>query len=459
MPVDSFARNLAAGAGVASATAIRSLGPATRSHRTNEQAIATRSRIIANSTTAFFSAGGWNYGGPMSRAITTTNPRRPGTSVLRMDSGATALTSNSFRIYCKVPAVAVTDTITVWVYLPELSAGNATVNIYLSSDTPAADPPTARPSNYLKMSTVSGDIVYGCWTPITIHKTGKLYSQAVPNGTSWVTTGTPNASEIEYIEIEYSHDASVISAERYMVLDTVEVNGKAKPLVMLGFDGVPDASAAVDGGAMLGKTRALFEKYGLLGYIANDGNNVASQYAECAPLYAQGWDMISQGMGHRNYQNEPQYLSAEFDQAAAIYQSYGFTRSLDCFAYPFNARSLATDAVLAAKGVKHARAFRRPAMTVSSTGSHPMLAVGSYDAGQKTSAQMIAWLDDAISTGQHMNMYTHIMRSSASTSVETTFSEYATFMAYLADKHYSGACEVVTPSMFVGRVWNDPVLL
>lgn len=200
------------------------LGAYARSRRTNEQMIATRSRIIANSTAAFFSAGGWNYGGPLSRSTVQNNARRAGTSVLRMDSSATALSSNSCRIYCKVPAVAVTDTITVWVYLPELSAGNATVNIYLSSDTPAADPPTARPSNYLKMSTVAGDIVYGCWTPITIHKTGKLYNQATPNGTAWATTGIPNASEIEYIEIEYSHDASVISAERYMLFDTVEIN-------------------------------------------------------------------------------------------------------------------------------------------------------------------------------------------------------------------------------------------
>lgn len=428
-----------------------------------------RSRVLrqgADGNGSSFTAGGWNFAGGINRAVSLTNARRPGSPVMRLS--ATGTTSG--RAYTKIPVTPLTGKIELWLYLPQPSSGAPTVNIAYSSDTPSDPPSTTNPTNMRKITLTAGDLNYGVWFPLTIMPGGKVYSQAVPNGIDWVTTGTPDPAEIEYLQIEYVPDANTPLGERWVDIDLVAANGKGRPMVVLGFDGIPDANAAIDGGAMLGKVRELFRRYGFRGYIAQDSDNINDGTKTIHDqLYADGWDIITQGgPGHINYAQNPSLLAGNYLNGKAALQSYGYTRGLDWFAYPFNSRSSETDAILANLGVRATREFRKPGFAVSSLGRQSLARIGSFDAGGysggtgsatlKTGAMMIAWLDDAIAKGESINIYTHVFKTTPTQSVDTSFAEYSIFMAYLADKYYSGVVDVVTPSEFLSTVVNYPII-
>jgi len=437
--------------------------------------VPARSRCLrqgADGNGSSFTAGGWNFAGAINRAVSLTNARRPGSPVMRIS--ATSTTTG--RIYTKVPVTALTGKIEIWLFLPEPSAGAPTLNIAYSSDTPSDPPSTTNPANMRKATLVSGNLIYGSWFPLTIMPSGKVYSQAVPLGIDWVVTGTPDAAEIEYLQIEYVPDASTPLDQRWFDIDMVAVNGKGRPTVMLGFDGVPDINPNVDGGAMLGKTRELFRRYGLRGYIAQDADKVAPAVdpngvkAAHDQLYGDGWDIITQGgAGHLNHVTltEAQCRQSMLDGRQSLIDN-GYTRALDWIMYPFNSRNNAVDAIAASLGFRAQREFRKPSFCLSSLGRQSLLRMGSYDAGGfsggtgqailKTNAIMSAWLDDCIAKGESMNMYTHIMKTTPTQSIDTAFAAYSAFLAYVADRYYAGVIDVVTPSEFLSTVVNYPLI-
>lgn len=433
----------------------------------------TRSRVIrqgADGNGSSFTAGGWSFAGGINRTVSLTNARRPGSPVMRIS--ATGTTTG--RLYTKIPVTALTGKLEIWLFIPEPSAGASTLNIAYSSDTPSDPPATTNPTNYRKISLTAGDLNYGTWFPLTIMPGGKVYSQAVPAGTDWVTVGTPDPNEIEYLQIEYAPDANTPIDQRWFDIDLVAVNGKGRPMVMLGFDGVPDANPAIDGGAMLGKTRELFRRYGLRGYIAQDADKVAPVMDTNGvktihdQLYADGWDIVTQGgAGHLNHAllTETACRQSMLDGRQSLIDN-GYTRALDWIMYPLNSRSVAVDTIAASLGFRATREFRKPGFCVSSLGRQSLYRVGSFDAGGfsggsgqailKTSAMMIAWLDDCIAKGESFNMYTHIMKTTPTQSIDTSFAEYSAFLAYVADKYYSGVIDVVTPSEFLSATYYMP---
>lgn len=408
--------------------------------------------------TASVGAGGWNYANAR-LSVESVNTRRSGVPVLKVLAGANDSSTGSATVRVKIPTTSLTSKLELWVYLPEQSAGYVQLNVYYSSDVPA-DPPSTRPSNRRSINLGSDMLQYGSWFPITLGVgTNAYYSQVSPSGSPWSNTGTPDGSTINYLEIEYPIDTSTPATERYFLVDQVAANGKGRPMVMLGFDGIPDNNSSYDGGAMVGKTRALFDQFGLRGYIAQDGNNINSTNQSIHDaLYARGWDIVQQGMQHTNYQTYPGNLATDIQTARAILQSYGYTRALDFIMYPFNARSLTVDSAAAQNGMRAQREFRKPGFVVSSLGRQNLFRLGSYDAGQKTAVQMQAWVDDAIAKGEIINIYTHIMRTTAGSSTETTYSEYATFLAYVAAKYYAGLIDIVTPSEFLATLINYPMI-
>jgi len=445
------------------------------SRQQKDYLIPVRSRVLrqgADGNGSSFTAGGWNFAGGINRAVSLTNARRPGSPVMRIS--ATGTTTG--RIYTKVPLTSLTGKIEIWLYLQEPSAGASTINIAFSSDTPSDPPATTNPSNMRKITLTSGDLQYGSWFPLTVMPSGKVYSQSVPLGADWVVTGTPDAAEIEYLQIEYVPDSNTPIAERWFDIDLVAVNGKGRPMVMLGFDGIPDINPAVDGGAMLGKTRELFRRYGLRGYIAQDADKVApvsdpnGVKAAHDQLYADGWDIVTQGgAGHLNHVTltEAQCRQSMLDGRQSLIDN-GYTRALDWIMYPLNSRNNAVDAIAASLGFRAQREFRKPGFCLSSLGRQSLLRMGSFDAGGfsggsgqtilKTSAIMIAWLDDCIAKGESFNMYTHVMKTTPTQSIDTAFAEYSTFLAYVADKYYSGIIDVVTPSEFLATTVNYPLI-
>ena len=83
-----------------------------------------------------------------------------------------------------------------------------------------------------------------------------------------------------------------------------------------------------------------------------------------------------------------------------------------------------------------------------------MLTIGRQSLNNVTAAQAQAMLDAAITGGGHIWYFGHnLVGTVTDANTQMLTSEFTTFMAYLADKHFSGACEVVTPSEFLARVY------
>ncbi len=142
-------------------------------------------------------------------------------------------------------------------------------------------------------------------------------------------------------------------------------------------------------------------------------------------------------------------LSADFDTAKAIVSGAGYTRALDTFAYPFNARNLATDTILRPKPVRWSRTTGGNRFPVTSLGKPEMLAVGGLDIGQKTAAQFQAWVDDAILCGYSLVTYGHTIATTASSGTITATAEFNTMMAYAGTQRDAGLIDVITPSQFI----------
>lgn len=424
------------------------VAPYIRSNVPRPSLVTQQSRVVAGAGTAVNNgAGNWRENGTVGEtlkagSIDSTFTRVPGRPVLKIDATST---SGSFqKKYRRAFAspVAVTGAFELWHNLPVPSAGGHTLTVRFSSDVPANDPPQASPTNYVEMVFIPDRLNPGYWFPAFWHPAGKLFANSAANGVSPTTVGTVDLNNIRQAEVQWDIPSAVPSSERVLYIDMVAVNGKAKPHIIFGVDGFDYAS----------NTSFLlpeFNKYGLNFYLAGDGNRVTPNKAALDAIYAAGNDIVMQGMDHVDYTANVGRLAADIDAATAIFINAGYTRALDCFAYPYNNRNLATDAILRSKGFKIARSIGGFRIPSTSLGRPDLLDVGALDMGQKTSAQIIAWIDDAILCGYHLFLYGHEWVTSASTSTQTNISVGQAVIAYLADKHFSGQCTVGGMTQFL----------
>jgi len=166
--------------------------------------------------------------------------RRPGFSTLKIDASVLSPTGAYYRTFRKaVAAVALTGVYEMWVWIPVTTAGGHSFVVKAGSDTPA-DPPIATPTNLVQQMFTNDKFQSGYWTCLYWHPSGKLYTNAAPNGVAPSTTGTPDLGSIKEIEFDWSINTATPAAERYMYLDIVAFNGEAKPKVIIGFAGFGD---------------------------------------------------------------------------------------------------------------------------------------------------------------------------------------------------------------------------
>lgn len=399
------------------------------------------STTIAEAGSGVGGAGQWrpSNAGVQTMTIDSDFVRRPGHPTLKIDASVLSPTGAYYRSFRKaIEATALTGAYEMWIWVPVTTAGGHSFLVKAGSDTPA-DPPIATPANLVQQQFVPDKYQACYWTCLYWHTDGKIYANAAPNGVAPSVTGTPDLNSIKEIEFDWSINIDTPAAERYMYLDLVAFNGKSKPKIIIGFDGFGDSSHAAI-------VKPKFDEVGMVGYIAGDGDSLAGNEAAVSAFNDAGWDIISQGIGHKNYVTNVGDLSADFDTAKAILQAAGFTRALDYFAYPFNTRDLATDAILEGKGVKWARTTGGNRFPATSLGKPEPLVFGALDMGQKTAAQMLAWVDDAILAGYSMALYGHTITTTASTSTETATAEFEAFMDGLATRRDAGQIEVTTPS-------------
>jgi hypothetical protein len=408
------------------------------------QVIPNPSNIIASGLDGIRIAGGW--GAPSANiAAETVDVRQPGRPVVRLtlNSGASpAEVSARVKVYPR----AVTGKIELWVKMPKVSAGSVYMGVATSSDTPANDPPNGRSANYRRIVLTTGMFNPGEWTCLTIDRSGYVFAQpGTTAGITWSVTGTPDITKIEYLEVFFGSDSNVPNAERTMLIDQVAINGKAKPIVMFGFDGFNLTSHQTI-------VKPLFDKLGIKGYIAGDGDAIASVRSFLADRYAQGWDIVSSGMYHRNYANEPSFLSPEYDQCRALLDAEGFTRASRFFVYPNTARTDATDAILAAKGVIMSRTPGGPPNVISTLGLPNLMKINTYDWGLQSLATIQLWRDTAINAGEWLSPLNHTIKTGMTVSTDTERATFEQVVKEIVALRDAGVVDIFTPTEAVASL-------
>jgi peptidoglycan/xylan/chitin deacetylase (PgdA/CDA1 family) len=399
------------------------------------------SRVIASGSDGVNIAGGWSVtNGTLVSDL--TNSRINATPVLKATANAGLV---EMVIRKKVPAVALTSGLELFVKVPRPTVGTISILLQWSASVPASDPPTSSVANGRQMFLSGGEYAQGGWSGVKMHPAISHYGTGRPQGRAWYSTEAL-PSIVNYIDIVFQFSADVPAAERDCYIDSIAINGYVKPLVVIGFDGFYSSTASV--------ALPLFKKYGIKGYNSSSGNNISANKATCDLLYAAGWDLISQAQRSADYGLDSSLLSADIDSARIQYDAAGYVRGRNIFTYPFNSRSAATDAILISKGFTCARANGDAGFVNSQVGNGGLMSVGGSTLNNVTAAQAQATIDASITQGSHAFFYGHdLVNTITSTSTQMLSTEFATFLAYAADKHFSGQIEIVTPSEFLSRIY------
>lgn len=401
-----------------------------------------KSRIIAGASNGINVAGGWSNatgaGGP-TLTVETENVRVPGRPVLRLAAGPTG-TAVYTTTRIKLPAMPIYGEFELWYYVPDYTGGNLNAVLIYSSDTPAADPPTASPSNRRTLSLPVGTQQKGRWNCVRINVAATAAQS--PTGATWADTGTPDNNEIEYLELVTNCQAAVPDGVRYVLFDVVAIGGGSTPIIMLGNDG--------NQASILSTAVPYLKQYGMRGYNAFDADLLAANRSQKDQIYDAGWDLITQGLNHTDYGADPAQLVIDLPTALGYMAAAGYARGSDCFCYPLNSATFGTSETLLENGIVAARESNNTQLVVSNLGRQEIIGCGSYDCGQKTSANMQAVVETAKLHGTSMWMYWHDLVASAGTSTETTISEWQSFIQYLAVEQAAGRVIVATPTEFIG---------
>ncbi|WP_068090872.1 polysaccharide deacetylase family protein [Novosphingobium rosa] len=447
MPLDIMAEGMAAAAGASARSA--ALRARANTAISKPALISSRSLILAQGNVTPGAAGGWRVNDASMGVLSldSTMRRRPGYDVTKLDgTGTTGGVFKSMRIATN--AINSAGPIGLWLWSPVNSAGGLSTNLRWSTDTPAANPPLVSPVNSYEMDFTAEGQQRGCWSFLSVSgPTGKIFGSSTPNGTAVITNGAPAAGTIKQLDLIVSWNAATPAAERYLYIDNAEVGGKAKPMVVIGFDGYGDNATSV------ANKLAKFDQYGILGYVAGDGDSAVASASILHQFYDRGWDVVTQGMNHLDYGANPGNLSADYDTAVGILTGLGFTRSLDQFAYPYNSRNAQCDAILRAKGVRLGRTvLGNQRVPYNTTGTIDLLSTGAGDIDNRTAAQVQAWVDEAVASGSHLYLYGHGVNNAAGSSTNMLLSEFNTMMDYIGGLHQAGTLEVVTPTVFADRL-------
>lgn len=401
----------------------------------------TPDRIIATGNDGIGVAGGWSVAGG-SLSLDAVNVRRQGNPVLKV-IGATGTPTNTY-VRRKITPTPLTSSIDVALLVQKPSTGTVEVLIGWTSTAPGNDPPNTGFTNTRQMYMSASEIALGCWTVVKAAPASSRYSTGRPQGRAWYSTEALPAN-IQGLEVQIVW-TGVPDAEKVAYIDVAAINGKTKPMVMIGFDGFYSSQATV--------ALPLMQKYGFKGYAASSGNNIAPSRATTDALYNAGWDIISQAQRSADYGVNATNLASDLISAKSQFLAAGYLRAVDWFAYPFNSRSSATDSILAANGYKFAGSSAGASFVQSNIGDGGLLQIGRYTTDQNnTAAQMQSALDEAILNGAHMMLYGHDLVSSVTVpATQTSIAEFTSFLAYLATQYYAGLVDVVTPSEFAQRI-------
>ena len=450
---DPIAQGMAANAQTTATTAITKATGAQSD--INDNMIVTRSQILAQGNNPVNNTNGWrpNDGTPGTGTVPSidcSTVRRTtlsgfGYCTTKLDStGTTGALYKSVRI--AFPETTCTGPIGLWAYSPAATNG-VTVILEWSSDTPSSNPPTADATNMWSLPFVSDGWLPGAWTKLEVSgPTGKIFGPDYPAGISPTVVGSPTAGTIKQAEIIISYSSSVPAAQRIVWLDDLECGGKAKPMVVVGFDSGNNGS--------IGTILPIMDQYNFPGYTSSDGNVVASGIASTSiqQFRSRGWDVVSQGMNHTDYGANPAQLLIDWPLSVAQFQQYGLPLN-NMINYPYGSRNATTDANAASLGIKCARSSGGNGyIPYNVTGTYSPLTLPPLDIDNQTTANFQAEVSEAEARGASILFYGHNVGGTTGSSTNTTLADFTADMAFLNAEQQAGRIEVVSESTLCRRL-------
>lgn len=169
-----------------------------------------------------------------------------------------------------------------------------------------------------------------------------------------------------------------------------------------------------------------------------------------------GWDIGTQGIGHKDYFVNPSALPADLAASDALFAESGFAKP-NIFAYPLNKHSVANDVVLANAGF----VFRRGrGNDITHYGQFGASSAGDsiFRCGQsaplgKNLAAMKNRIDAVCATGGVLSLFTHSSTTnSADWTLGVSLSEWHQLVEYIALKTKTHGLIVAKPSAVPGLV-------
>ena len=383
-------------------------------------------------------AGGWYVSGaPVT--LSASSETYNGRACTRVDfpAGDQYLT---LRAKMRVDANGAYGKIELPVFLPLNFGSSAEIRIEVSSDTPAADPPTAAPTNSQTWVFANPTHNRGTWNIISIDPAAASASGTLPsNVTANAAVGTGGGTAWKQVRLYIYMPAA--ATDRYMLISDIAVGGYAKPFLMLSFDGAGSDAGHV---ALL---EPVLREYGLKAIFAPQGQIISTYFSTLQRLKLAGHEIANEGLNHTNYQSNPATLYTDYDTAQASLVSFGLATTSSPFMAPQLSLLPADRAGLLSRGVPYIRAGGRDMVQVSALGDVPMVAAG-FQIDQLTGAQMIQFLDRMELHGESGLMYGHGPVSGTAGSLQFNMTEFATFAAEAAKRIGEGRLLHGTPSEF-----------
>jgi Polysaccharide deacetylase len=400
------------------------------------QSFGTRAGIVVAPATSSTAAAGWGVSG--SGVTLTDVPGAYGTrNATRIDfpAGDQYLT---LRRKIAVDANGCFGKVELPVYIPRLF-GNGAVEYFVSSDTPAADPPTVTATNRTRVAFPNALFKRNSWQILSCDPT--VSGTDVPNQVTVAVSGSGCGTAFKQIEVYIFCPAA--ATERYMMISDIAVGGYAKPFLMLSFDGAGTTASHVT------LLEPILRRHGLKAIFAPQGQIIGTYAKTLQRLKAAGHEIANEGMNHTNYGSSPATLYSDYATASANLAANGLAETpTPSFMAPQLSILTNDIAGLHGAGVKLIRSGNRDLFPVSALGAEE-LTIGSYAGDQKTSAEMIDYLDRMEAHGESGLLLCHEPVAGVAGALQVNMTEFAAFAAEVATRMAQGRLLQGTASEFV----------
>ena len=247
----------------------------------------------------------------------------------------------------------------------------------------------------------SGQLHTG-WNLVTVNPKGA--AGVNPGGIAWTVNGAyTDATVINGIEV-ILNTAGTADVEIFIDSIFYTTGRQQRGTVVLGFDAFGESS-------IVNLAMPLLNARDIKAYWSGDANLVdtpTNARALAQTWYDNGHDLVTQGYNHVDYTQNVGLLANDYLNAQGVHRGLGWNRGLGMFMYPLSSNNEATDAILAAEGVKVARSGWAWQIHENEYNAGPkLLGHGAVNIGGKTLAQVRDIVAQARYLGNTVFLFTH----------------------------------------------------